>query len=246
MKYMPDFSLDLFLTADAWIAPSETHRWQRRGGPWPARKALALAVLLLIGLLLAGPGRIHAHEGRPVGPTVFVVGFQEEPAVEGVMNGVDLRVELPEGSAAAPELVEGLDATLKVEVTHVASAVSRVMDLRPAFGEPGHYTADFIPTAPGEYRLRFFGNIDELAVDETFESGHDTFSDVETAQDMQFPKPVPQAREFESAVRGAQQAAGEAQDSAATATLLAAAALVLGLIGAVTGLVALVMVRRRA
>jgi hypothetical protein len=24
MKYMPDFSLDLFLTADAWIAPSET------------------------------------------------------------------------------------------------------------------------------------------------------------------------------------------------------------------------------
>lgn len=245
MKHMPDESLDPLLTSEAWITPSETHRAQQRWR-WPARIAPALVGLLLMGLLLVSPGRVRAHEGRPVGPTIFVVGFQEEPAVEGLMNGVDLRVELPEGSDAAPELVEGLEATLKVEVTHVPSAVSRVMDLRPVFGDPGHYTADFIPTAPGEYQFHFFGTIDELAVDETFESGHDTFSEVETAQDMQFPNLVPQAREFESAVRGAQQAAGEAQDSAATATLLAVAALVLGLTGAVAGLVALVTVRRRA
>lgn len=241
MKQILVLSQDPFLTAEARFTPSETYPVQQRRR-WLARTA---AVLLLV-LLLASPGLVRAHEGRPVGPTLFVVGFQEEPAVEGLLNGVDLRVELPEGSTAAPEWVEGLDATLKVEVTHVASDVSRVMDLRPVFDERGHYTADFIPTVPGAYRMRFFGAVGDVAVDEIFESGHDTFSAVVAAADFHFPEPVPQAREFESAVRGAQETAAAAQDSAATATLLAIAGLVLGAAGAIAGLLALLTVRRRS
>ena len=210
---------------------------QFNGGQY--RRLLATAIVILLPLFFATVAQ--AHEGREVGPYLFVVGFRDEPALEGFLNGIDLQVEV----ATSGEAVEGLQDSLQVELLYVPSGDSKVFDLEPIFEAPGHYTADFIPTAPGEYRLRFFGTIDELAVDETFESGHDTFSDVETAQEMQFPNPVPQAREFESAVRGAQQAAGEAQDSAATATLLAAAALVLGFVGAVAGLVALVTVRRR-
>jgi hypothetical protein len=211
--------------------------FQFNGGQY--RRLLVTVILILLSIFFTTVAQ--AHEGREVGPYVIVVGFRDEPALEGFLNGIDLQVEV----AASGEAVEGLQDSLQMELLYVPSGDSKVFDLEPIIEAPGHYTADFIPTAPGEYWLRFFGTIDELAVDETFESGHDTFSDVETAQDIQFPNPVPQARELESAVRGAQQAAGEAQDSAAAATLLAAAALVLGLIGAVAGLLALLMVRRR-
>lgn len=210
----------------------------------PPRVWLVVSILGLI-LTLVPPGLARAHEGRPVGPTLFEVGFREEPAVEGVMNGVELHVELPDGSTAEPELIEGLDTTLKVEVTHVASDVSTVMDLHTVPGEPGHYTADFIPTVPGQYRMRFFGTIGADSVDESFDSGSGTFSDVVAAADFQFPQPVPQAREFENAIRGAQESVAATQDSAATATLMAAAALALGAIGAAAGILALLTVRRR-
>jgi hypothetical protein len=202
----------------------------------------AMALLLLV-LLLQTAGRALAHEGRPVGPYIFVVGFSTEPALEGLMNGVDLRVSVDAEPHSLP--VEGLEQTLQVEVIHVPSQASKIMNLRPVFGDPGRYTADFIPTAPGEYRLRFFGTIEDLAVDEIFESGPDTYSDVETAQDFQFPNPVPQPREFESAIRGSQQAIKELQDSVRIVTLLVVVALILALIGAVTGLLALVSTRRQ-
>lgn len=233
--YLPDKNPELL--ADTRFATSKSHIA-------PHIVWLIVSILGLIPMLVA-PGLVRAHEGRPVGPTLFEVGFQEEPAVEGVMNGVELHVELPDGSSAAPELVEGLDATLKVEVTHVASDVSMVMDLQAVPGEPGHYTADFIPTVPGQYRMRFFGTIGDLSVDESFESGTGTFSDVVAAADFQFPQPVPQAREFENAIRGAQESVAATQDSAATATLMAAAALALGAIGAAAGILALLTVRKR-
>ena len=56
--------------------------------------------------------------------------------------------------------VEGLQDTLQVEVTHMPSSVSKVMNLRTVFNDPGHYAADLIPTSPGHYRFRFFGTIE--------------------------------------------------------------------------------------
>jgi hypothetical protein len=244
MRHKLFLGQDPFLLAVARFTPRKTYFLQRQRR-WLDVRVVTLAGLLMAALLLAGPDQVRAHEGRPVGPALFVVGFQKEPAVEGEMNGVDLQVELPEGSTVAPELVDGLDATLKVEVTHLASDISTIMDLEPVAGEPGHYTANFIPTVPGEYRMRFFGTLGDMAVDENFESGHDTFSDVLDAADFHFPQPVPQAREFENAIRGAQESAASAQDSAATATLLAVAGLLLGAVGAIAGLLALLAVRRR-
>ena len=77
-----------------------------------------------------------------------------EPAYEGQKNGVSLRVTKRD---SITEPVEGLEDTLQVEVTHLPSDTSREMPLRTIFGDPGHYTADLIPTAPGHYRFRFFG-----------------------------------------------------------------------------------------
>lgn len=165
-------------------------------------------LFLLLLALLALTGVASAHESRPVGPYTFVVGFSSEPAYEGQMNGVQLRVREGEDADAPP--VEGLEATLEVEVTHVPSGASQVMPLRPVFGDAGHYRNNWIPTAPGQYRFRFFGVVEDLEVGETFESGPDTFGSVEAADVLYFPEDVPAARELEGVVRGAQSSSDEA------------------------------------
>ena len=165
-------------------------------------------LVIMIFALLAVTGVAQAHESRVVGPYTFVVGFSSEPAHEGQMNGVQLRVREDEGADATP--VEGLEETLEVEVTHIPSGATQVMALRTVFGDPGHYRNNWIPSAPGQYRFRFFGTVEDLQVDETFESGPETFNSVEAADALYFPENVPAARELESAVRGAQASANEA------------------------------------
>lgn len=207
----------------------------------------ALFLLLLALLTLAGVA--SAHESRPVGPYTFVVGFSSEPAYEGQMNGVQLRVRQGEDADAPP--VEGLEATLEVEVTHVPSGASQVMHLSPVFGDAGHYRNNWIPTAPGQYRFRFFGTVEDLEVDETFESGPDTFGSVEAADVLYFPEDIPAARELEGVVRGAQSSADEALSLALSAdqqigTLrtMVIAALVVAIVAALVATVAFVATRR--
>ena len=115
--------------------------------------------------------------------------------------------------------VTGLEQTLRVEVTHTATAASRVSDLRADALQPGRYTADLIPTAPGVYEFRVFGEIEGAAIDEVFTSrgGGGGFDDVRPASSLQFPVTVSSLREMESAVRGAVTTAESAQDTAAAA-----------------------------
>jgi hypothetical protein len=192
----------------------------------------------ILRLLALWPASAAAHEQRDVGPYQLVVGFAVERAFEGQKNGVDLRVSEGEGEAASP--VEGLHEMLQVEVTHVESGISQVMPLRAVFGAPGRYTNDWIPSMPGVYRFRFTGMIGNLAIDEVFESGPDTFGSVEPAAELYFPEAVPAARELEGATRGAQAAADEALSLALSADtqvrslqLVAMGAMGLALLGVV-------------
>ena len=217
------------------------HIAPKRGGAW------LLPAILLLFMLTAGAAL--AHEQRVIGPYTLVVGFAVEPAFEGQKNGVDLRVSEGEGEASAP--VEGLQQMLQVEVTHLESGISQVMPLRAVFGSPGRYTNDWIPSMPGPYRFRFFGTIDDMSIDETFESGPDTFGSVEPAAKLYFPEAVPAARELEGAARGAQEAADEALSLAAsgasqvqTLQIVAIAAIMLALVAVVASLVALRRARR--
>ena len=227
------------------------------------KKAPLLLAALVAGLIVAA-GIAVAHDDREVGEYLLTVGFRNEPAVEGLANGIELKVEKkPEsGGDGAMEseeeshgdamgeggghhestvAVEGLEQTLQVEVTHVATGVSRTLPLRPVLGEPGVYTADLIPTAPGVYTARFFGAIEGNQIDETFESGPGRFSNVESATDLHFPQALPTVREIEGAVRGAQSSAEQAQDAAMEAGDGATSAQVFGIIGLVMGLAGVTM-----
>ena len=211
----------------------------------------AIAVALITTISTAA---VFGHEDREEGDYKFIVGFLDEPAYEGLRNAVSLRVtktrveehgeamqeeeaKMPGHGEPETVPVEGLDATLQVEVTHVPSGASRVMDLRPAWHDPGHYLADLIPTSPGHYRFRFFGTIEGNEIDSTYDSraGGGSFDDIRVASAIHFPETVASGREMESAVRGAQAEAQQARDAAASAENSVSSATVLGIVGIVVG-----------
>ena len=244
---------------------------------WLSAPAAARALAAAAVLAAAAASGVLAHEGRSSAGYSVVVGFLHEPAYEGYLNAVFLEVnrtgsqeqdadgprnetassthsadeidEEPEDHAAAPAPVTGLEDTLEVEVTHVASAQSTVMALAPLFGRPGAYTADFIPTQPGAYRFRFFGSIEGQPFDEVFESGANTFDAVQSRAAAQFPITLPSVRELEGVVRTSQASADEALEAVAGVRTIGIVGMVIGTVGLVTaaGAIALaIRTRRRA
>ena len=79
----------------------------------------------------------------------------------------------------------GLADTLQAQA--IFGDQTRDFDLIPAFGEDGVYEAVFIPTEPGDYTFRFFGQIDGIDVDETFTSSPEGFDSVAARADLEFP-----------------------------------------------------------
>lgn len=188
-------------------------------------RAAALGVALT---MLVGVGVTLAHESREVGEYTFVVGFLDEPVYAGQKSGLELRI------SAGESPVEGAEATLDAEVTF--GDQTRALELSPSFGEPGAYQSVFFPTAAGPYTFRVFGELDGTAIDESFTSGPDTFSEVQDTAGGQFPVVYPAPADL----------ARDAEAGAAAATT-ATIALALGAAGLVAGVVAigLALARRR-
>ena len=222
-----------------------------RGGLWRLVLTRSLIAILIAAALAALTATVVlAHEDREAGGYKLVVGFLHEPAYEGDKNAVSIRVtkgggdEEEESSGmevgghhdAEVTPVEGLQDTLQVEVTHVPSNVSKTMNLRAVFDDPGHYAADLIPTSPGHYRFRFFGAIEGEQIDAVFDSkaGGGYFDDVRSATAIHFPDGVASVRELESAVRGLQAASEETHD---TDDAPDSAAVTMAITGAIIGMV---------
>lgn len=195
-------------------------------------------------------GRPYQWNGDAVESTVMV-RVQDDGADDGGMTATEAshsHAETEDDHHAAVMVgVEGLEATLQVEVTHVDSGISKTMNLRPAFEDPGHYVADLIPTDVGVYRFRVFGAVGGNPVDETFLShgGGGDFDDIQASTDLQFPRVIPAAREIEGAARGAQTAADDAADGAAAARTMGLIGIVIGVIGVAVGGIALALSLRK-
>jgi len=187
------------------------------------------AVLGAVLTMVVSVGATLAHESRDIDDITMVVGFLEEPVYSGQKSGLDLRV------THDGEPVEGLEETLQAEVTF--DGQSRDLEISPQFGEPGAYRSVFFPTAAGPYTFHVFGEIDGEAIDESFTSGPDTFSEVQDVTGGQFPVQFPSTGDI---VRDA--------EAGANASTTATIALVLGGAGLLAGLVALglTVARRRA
>lgn len=135
---------------------------------------------MLIALIAFLPIPASAHETRTVGTDYeFVVGFINEPAIQGDTNG--MVVEISKGG----QPVLGAADTLQAQVG--TGDQVQDMTLTPAYGEDGVYQSVFIPTQPGDYTFRFFGDLEGVAVDETFTSSPEGFDSVAARTDFEFP-----------------------------------------------------------
>ena len=211
-----------------------------------------------IGVALVNNANMpYAWQGAPVEASVVVHIAEDDgdmAQAAGAMAGMGaMEMTMAMEDDAGMVAVEGLAATLQVEVTHMPTGASRVMALHAVRGDAGHYLADFIPTASGQYSFHITGSIEGVAVDERFESGADTFANVEPATAIQFPERAASAREVEAASRGAIEAAQQALSLSASAGGAADSARMLGIVGiavgaagvVVGGAAALLAMRRR-
>jgi hypothetical protein len=205
-------------------------------------QALTTFVLASVVLGMTGFAAL-AHEQNDVGSYRLEVGFLVEPAIEGQMNGIDLRVT----NSATSQPVQNLENTLQVEITCIPAEISRTFTIQriDPDGDPGHYHNSFILTAPGPYSFRFFGTIEGFQLNATFTSGPNTFSDVLPASDVQFPQQYPSARELTGVVKAAQSMAQQAADSADKAANLGYIGIAIGALGIIIGVASLVIARRK-
>ncbi len=173
--------------------------------------------------------------------------------LSGLHDAGDNHTHEEDAGHDAGEPVSGASATLEVEVTHIPTGEVRTMGLRPLVEVPGGYLADFVPTSPGAYAFRFFGEIEGEPFDESFSSGPNTFDEVISSRDIQFPLQLKESRELQSAVDGVQsevasttRLADDADTSASTALIIGIVGLILGIAGSAIGTYGLLVARRKA
>lgn len=183
---------------------------------------LMMVATAVAALLLAQTQATYAHGHLEVGKYELVIGFKNEPAFNGELNGLDLRVT----NSETGEPVTGLADTLQAELTFGSS--SRVLEIRGVWGQDGAYTADVLPVEAGDYTWRIFGDIEGTPVDVSMTSSPDTFSAVRAKTDIAFPTAELTASEL---AEKAEAAAGSAQ----TAMIIAVIGLLVGIAGLVVG-----------
>ena len=190
-----------------------------------ARLVGLLLAAAFVGSLLGGSGRVAAHEPVTVGEYQLLVGWRQEPAIAGVLNGLDLQIL---NGTMAPVL--GAEHTLNATLS--TGPASDVKALKPQFGRDGWYTFDVIPTRPGAYfvHLRGFLGMPVTTVDVNV-----TLDDVRVAADLAFPDPDPTARELQGQVNAANVAMAALQVQLALALGLAVLGLIVGGVGLFAG-----------
>ncbi len=176
----------------------------------------ALGALILLVCLLA-PSSASAHEEVECGSYSCEIGWINEPVLVGERNGLVLFVapkDKPE------EGVADLEGTLKFTVEY--GSASQAYDLQPVEGEPGHYTAPFVPTREGQYTFHITGVINDETVDVKMDP-----EEVISAGKLAFPEAQPSAADLTAQLAAAKSQTGTAQT-------IAIVGAVLGLLG--TGL----------
>ena len=146
---------------------------------WTAASALLLIALFIL------PTSVFAHERRTIGNGKYdvVVGWDVEPAYEGLKNAASIRISEAGSNPAVP--VVGAEKTLKVQIRQ--GATTREFPLRAVFGQQGYYVADILPTRAGDYQWTFVGSIGDAANSGRFSFSIGMSTSVKLVIDCDFP-----------------------------------------------------------
>ena len=152
-----------------------------------SRVLAAVATLAIVASSFALTSNVAlGHERRAVGPYTFVVGWINEPSYVNLLNSLDLTVTETSGGKA----VEGLEKTLKADLTFGGSTTPQPLTLAARFGLPGKYSGYVMPTKTGDYTFHITGTVGTMNIDEKFESGPGRFGSIESTDPLQYPQKV--------------------------------------------------------
>ena len=152
-----------------------------------SRLLAAMAALAVVASSFALNTNVAlGHERRTVGPYTFVVGWINEPSYVNLLNSLDLTVT--ETTSAKP--VEGLEKTLKADLTYGGLTTPQPLVLAARFGSPGKYSGYVLPTKVGDYTFHITGTVGTTNVDESFQSGPGRFGSIESTDALQYPAKV--------------------------------------------------------
>jgi hypothetical protein len=186
------------------------------------RKYVTAASAFLLIALFVLPTSVFAHERRTIGNGKYdvVVGWDVEPAYEGLKNAASIRISEAGSNPAVP--VVGAEKTLKVQLRQ--GATTREFPLRAVFGQQGYYVADMLPTRAGDYQWTFVGSIGDVQINDKFDTADGKFNKVESASALEFPVSLPDTQLTAASVAAA-------QADAQTARALALAGIGVGVLG---------------
>jgi hypothetical protein len=145
--------------------------------------ATMAAIAVVVSSFALSANVALGHERRTVGPYAFVVGWINEPSYVNLLNSLDLTVT--ETNGAKP--VEGLEKTLKADLTYGGSSQSQPLTITARFGAPGKYNGWVMPTKVGDYTFHITGTVGTMNIDEKFESGPNRFGAIESTDPLQYP-----------------------------------------------------------
>jgi hypothetical protein len=197
----------------------------------------AVAPLLLLIAAFSVPTSAFAHERRTIaqGKYDVVVGWDVEPAFQGLKNAASIRISQAGSNPALP--IQGAEKTLKVQIRQGAS--TKEFPLRAVFGQQGYYVADIVPTREGDYQWTFVGSINEDQVNDKFDSADGKFNGVESIAALQYPVALPDPAQSTAA-------AAAAQADAQGARTLAYVGIGVGVLGLLAALAAFISRPRAA
>src|SRR5205807_9421821 len=121
-----------------------------------------------------------------VGEYEMIVGWRDEPAVAGYLNGLDLGIE-HHFTNGTTTWVLGAEGNLTAVLSTGLKSVSKALE--PQSGRDGWYTFNVIPTRVGTYHVRIMGTLGTTPVDKTV-----PLDDVAPASDLAFPAGDPQTQ----------------------------------------------------
>ena len=123
--------------------------------------------------------------------------------------------------------MSGLEKTLTADLAAGGLAPFK-LEVTARFGTAGAYNGVVMPTVKGTYTFHITGKIDTTNIDEKFNSGPNTFGDIEDTAAVQYPQKVPVGDDLSKKLDAIQSGVDQTRILAIVAIALA----VLGLGGA--------------
>ncbi len=132
---------------------------------------------VLVGGLNSNIDETSAHESRlyNIGNKDYwiTVGSIGEPVYVDDKSGAEVFIKTADPSnlldrnANGSKMVEGMEKNLKFEIS--AGDKKKVIEIEPAWKDPGHYEAVFYPTIETTYKYRLFGAINNVTLSLDFQ-----------------------------------------------------------------------------